>query len=139
MPFFFAGLTLSLVLSRHAERAGRIYLADLSGAAVGAILPLLLFPVIGPAVLIVATGLASAGGFLFALRAGSRPGMVVLSLTALLAVGLSAVPSPGIPLSPYKTLSTLVSFPGARVVETRWDASSRVDVVESPSSASRRG
>ncbi|MEK6814926.1 MAG: hypothetical protein AABY65_09340 [Nitrospirota bacterium] len=132
VPFFFAGLTLSLVLSRHAERAGRIYLADLSGAAVGAILPLLLFPVIGPAVLIVATGLASAGGFLFALRAGSRPGMVVLSLTALLAVGLSAVPSPGIPLSPYKTLSTLVSFPGARVVETRWDASSRVDVVESP-------
>ncbi|OGW60536.1 MAG: hypothetical protein A2V83_10955 [Nitrospirae bacterium RBG_16_64_22] len=132
VPFFFAGLTLSLVLSRHAGRAGRIYLADLSGAAVGAVLPLLLFPVVGPAVLIVASGLAAAGGFIFAARAGSRPGMVVLSLMALLAVGLAAAPPPGIPLSPYKTLSTLVSFPGARVTETRWDASSRVDVVESP-------
>ncbi|MBI1865508.1 MAG: hypothetical protein HYR98_07280, partial [Nitrospirae bacterium] len=141
VPFFFAGLTLSLVLSRHAGRAGRIYLADLSGAAVGAVLPLLLFPLVGPAVLIVASGLAAAGGFLFAVRSRSRPGMVVLSfmalmalmaLTALLAVGLAAAPLPGIPLSPYKTLSTLVSFPGARVIETRWDASARVDVVESP-------
>lgn len=35
-------------------------------------------------------------------------------------------------LSPYKPLSTALRFPGASLLETRWNAFSRVDVLKSP-------
>jgi SAM-dependent methyltransferase len=42
-------------------------------------------------------------------------------------------------LSPYKGLSTALRFPGARLLETRWSAASRVDVLKSPAARTAPG
>ncbi len=42
-------------------------------------------------------------------------------------------------LSPYKGLSTALVFPGARLLETRWNAFSRVDILESPAARTAPG
>jgi SAM-dependent methyltransferase len=42
-------------------------------------------------------------------------------------------------LSPYKSLSVALRFPGARLLETHWNAFSRVDVLESPAARTAPG
>lgn len=73
-----------------------------------------------------------------------RPGRMglVLLLTCMLILGLldSGVRLLGLPtlhwldlrLSPYKDLSYALQYPGARVIFNRWNAYSRIDVVNSP-------
>ncbi len=129
VPFFFAGLTLSLVLTEQASRAGRIYMADLAGAAIGCLLPFALFSLGGTVPLTAAGLLGLSSGACFALRSQRRAALALLGGCGLL---LIVLPGADFPLSPYKTLSGLLQAPGAELLETRWDASARVDIVRSP-------
>ncbi len=92
IPFFLSGLVLSLALSAWSEQAGRIYWADLSGAALGCLFSILALDVLGGAgaVLVVGTVAAMAGLVLVGggRREGGKPrfyrlGMALLILLAL--------------------------------------------------------
>jgi hypothetical protein len=135
VPFFFAGLCVAGALTHWADDAGRIYCADLVGGGVGSLLVLFVFARLGGGGIVTFPAvLASFGAVVFSFR---RP-LCVWSLTlstVLLVILLCLMglrPSLlEVRMSPYKSLRIALSYPESRILETRWNAFSRVDVIES--------
>jgi hypothetical protein len=147
VPFIFSGLTIALALTTMAEKAGRVYASDLLGAGSGPAIALLMFPLLGGEGVILAS---SAGGFIaswFILKAtgkhrgphtnrltgGLRPTLILLA--GILFISALFIIRPGfmdVRISPYKDLPFALEYSGARLLETRWNAFSRVDLIESP-------
>lgn len=133
VPFFFSGLTLALALTRWSALSGRLYAWDLAGGAAGCLLVLWLFR------LFEGTGTVLFSVFLSALAAAvfAWPKKTVFPLrSAWAAVPLLLLLFPPsfleLKISPYKPLSAALLHPGSRLLETRWNSFSRVDVFESP-------
>ena len=145
LPFFCAGLVTGLLLAAHPERAARLYAANLFGSALGAIVPVLLLPLVGEGIVFIITALGLLTALVFPLQL-SRP---AASLTArsllLLASGLTFAlawfpPTPfQLRLSPYKGMSQVLLFPDAKVSWESWNAFSRVDRVTSSAIRSAPG
>jgi spermidine synthase len=149
VPFFFAGLCVGLALAAWPRRANAIYAANLAGSAMGSLVILAAIPLLGgPGAVLSASALSMLAAAVFTIGAGTRRALsrayrclpVSLSLCCLLSAGcclLLLVLSLRTPrlfelrLSPYKTLSTSMLLPDARLAFSRWNAFSRVDVVES--------
>ncbi|MGH8896161.1 MAG: hypothetical protein ACRDZ4_03840 [Egibacteraceae bacterium] len=143
VAFLLAGLVLGLPLTRWPERAPGVYGADLAGSAAGAVIALVALDRADPTVAVLLAGLTAAlGSCAFACARSQAEAPVGLArrvdrfvgLTAagLALVGLWQTPSwLEIRLSPYKPLSQLTSVPDARVLERRFSAASRIDVVSS--------
>jgi hypothetical protein len=73
VPFIFSGVCASLALTRFPAHVGRLYAADLAGAALGCVLLIVtLNATDGPTAVLVAATLAGAGAWLFAGAAGAR-------------------------------------------------------------------
>lgn len=87
VPFFLSGLILSLALSAWSAQAGRVYWADLTGAAIGCLLSILLLEALGGAGAVLAVGVvAGLAGIAFAWRERHRwpwAGLTVLLLAGL--------------------------------------------------------
>lgn len=138
IPFFFSGLTIASAFLLKARRGGSVYFADLTGAATGAFLPLVLFPVMGGVGIILATAsLAVSGGILLWSVASQvrlwRHVVVLCTLFILALTGFYLFPEfYSLQLSPYRGLMVALRYPEAEVLTTRWNAISRVDVVRSP-------
>ncbi|MEJ5311634.1 MAG: hypothetical protein WHX52_17880 [Anaerolineae bacterium] len=143
LPFLCSGAVLGLLFSVYPQRVGRLYAVNLTGSALGCVLALL-----GPAWvggegivwLSVIAGGGAALGFIWPERRGALSfgapervigvlaGMVMLGGIALL---LTSPPVLDVRLSPYKSLSYALQYPGARIISQCWNGFSRVDVVES--------
>ena len=68
VPFVFSGIAVTIALTRFPTQVGRLYAADLAGAALGCILIICTLEVTdGPTAVIVVGALAALGAFLFAL------------------------------------------------------------------------
>jgi hypothetical protein len=136
-PFLFSGLAVAAALVAWAGQAGRLYAANLLGAAVGPALALLgLTTLGGPRTLLALALLGCAACWLFSRRAG----LAIPALTAACAAPLlmpTAVTD--VQLSPYQALSQVLLFPDSRIVSQTWNAFSRVDVVESSTIRSAPG
>lgn len=143
VPFFFAGLAISSALARWSGLAGKLYFADLSGAALGCLLALALFRIFGGAGALIFSALL--GGLASLAFSWKRKSSYFISFFQWTWVGLLLFllfwpPSIlSLRLSPYKGLSAALLFPGARLLETRWNAFSRVDVLESPAARTAPG
>jgi spermidine synthase len=124
IPFFLSGLILSLALSAWPEQAGRVYWADLMGAAIGCLLGIALLEELGgvEAVLAVAV-VAALASLAFAWGAGRR------LIWAVLAVVLLAGLVVGNELGDWITLSTGQTQETDLVYE-RWNAHSQVTVYD---------
>ncbi|MBC7242520.1 MAG: hypothetical protein H5T60_08750 [Anaerolineae bacterium] len=133
VPFFFAGLISAVLLERRELPAGRVYAANLMGSGAGCLLSLALQPYLaGVGSLLACAALAGAGGATFAVGEGRRWRIgAALALTVLLGA-LALGPPAGweIRPSPYKSLMQVLRHPGARILFQRWNAFSRVDVVQ---------
>ena len=89
VPFFLAGLVLSMVFSYYADQIRQLYFWDLIGAALGSVLLIPLLPKVGTAgTLYVVAGLCAVSAACFAYKKSN----VVLLLSAVIAVGSIAVP-----------------------------------------------
>ena len=78
IPFIFSGIVVALALTRFPSRVGRLYAADLIGAAIGCIaFVLLLNRMDGPSAIIAISAIAAVGAACFALEADRRRGLVV--------------------------------------------------------------
>jgi len=161
VPFFFSGLVVGALLSRLPEHANRLYAANLAGSGAGCLLVVAALPLVGGAgVVVLATllGLLAAAAFvpftpctIFALRihlvtripSTSRVLCTLLLLLALCLPLASLLARPpawlDVRMSPYKSLSQVLRFPDARLLSTRWNAYSRVDVVQSSAIRSAAG
>jgi len=128
VPFFLAGMALSMVFELRRADVGRVYFADLLGASAGALLVTLLLSWRGGETAVLAVALAPAlGAACLSPKRRVAAGAVTLALVAALVVheqtGLFKIRS-----APTKGLyQHLAATPGARVVLTGWNAYSRID------------
>jgi len=141
VPFFFAGMFLSLVFTGFAGQSSKIYFADLAGAATGSlmiILVLQLWGAINTALLL--GGIASLSTLFLALASKRKILMAstLICSSFLFLLFYLNLSSKYINLnfslhtSPVKTLFTNLNNldGGGRIVDTNWDAFARTDVTE---------
>jgi hypothetical protein len=134
VPFVLSGVLVSLVLTRYPRDVGRLYAADLIGAALGCILLVWVLAITdGPTAVLVICALAALGALAFALDEGSRPlvgaSSVVAALLLLGAVGHTALVWRGFPV--LRILYVKAGFE-ARPLYERWNSYSRIRVEGNP-------
>jgi hypothetical protein len=157
LPFFLAGIALSIIFDTNRAATGSLYFADLVGAALGAILVTLLLHLLGGEAALLAAAIAPAIAAVcltFAPQstpstdssgpptATARPAKSLLRLirvAGLAAVVLttvavySTVKSGTFRVVPGKTKAMrnhMDAIPASRIMQTGWNAYSRIDVVE---------
>jgi SAM-dependent methyltransferase len=139
VPFFFSGLAVGAALVAQPEAAGRLYAANLLGSGLGPPLALLALAAVGgPGAVF---GVAWLGSLAFLSVTWSSPTNATRSYlrTAvgglLSAVGVLLFLFPpawaDIRLTPYQSLSQALLYPGSRVIFQKWNAFSRVDIIQS--------
>jgi len=137
VPFAASGLMVSFYLSQMPEQSGSLYAANLMGSALGSAGLLVALSVLGAERTIAATAaLGALGTTCMSGTAGAATRRRIVGATAAIAlasVGLvCSLPAwMTLRLSPYKTLSYALRMPEARHAYQRWNAYSRIDVVES--------
>ena len=141
-PFFFSGMALGFLLSAFPQSAGSTYAVNLLGSATGCIIALIAPPYLrGEGMVTLSIALASLAGITCILRGHHfwRPlalATFALFIFSLLDLGLRFTGNPSfgfleLRISPYKSLSYALQYPGASVIHRQWNASSRIDVVRS--------
>ena len=173
LPFFLAGMALSIVFDIHRAVAGSLYFWDLIGAALGAVLVTLLLHVLGgEAALLAASGAPAVAALLLSLSPASRAhedkeeeGAKLRTLTPALSQGereqapsltvgfpqkaVRVVALIGVVLAVVGVVATVKygafrvkpgttkamrnqmdATPGSHIVQTGWNAYSRIDCVE---------
>jgi len=89
VPFFLAGLVLSIVFSHYASQIRKLYFWDLVGAAIGSILLIPLLPKIGTAgVLYVVAGLCVVSSICFSLGKNK----LLVGISAIIAIAIISYP-----------------------------------------------
>ncbi|MEP6820225.1 MAG: hypothetical protein ABJA18_11870 [bacterium] len=153
LPFFLAGMALSILFDIHRAFAGSLYFADLLGAALGAILVTLLLHALGGEAALLAATIAPAIAALclsFARepsaentprelpkRAGLLPLAIRLAALAVVIVTAFAVFS-AVKFGTFRVVPGTIKAmrrqmdanPNARLTQTGWNAYSRIDAVE---------
>ncbi len=135
LPFFFFGIIIAYSFIKYKNIAGKIYFYNLMGSALGSLLPIALISFFRVKIIILISllGLISALFFidekkpLEKLKINKKNivfGLIVLNLLLFL------VPF-DINISQYKELNQALNYPNSKLLETRWNSFSRVDVVES--------
>jgi hypothetical protein len=152
LPFFFSGMAVSVLLTAAPQRAGQTYAVNLFGSALGCALALVAPAALcGEGTVVFSAGIAGLAAVICtsslrgeALRRVSRlvsvfflPMAVVLVLFSVVdftlrVSGQAPLAFLDLHISPYKSLSYALQYPGAEVILRRWNAFSRVDLVRSP-------
>lgn len=133
IPFFFAGICISLSISRLPEKVNRIYFCDLSGAAMGCIFFLILANYIGTSHLLIIPPLFSfLASFLFSLKLQNKKSIIYAGGIFLFIFLFSYAENfYSFPVNPYKSLFTLLRYPHSQILEKRENSFARLEVVES--------
>jgi hypothetical protein len=134
LPFFFAGLTISFAITKLAKAVTRIYFSDLIGAGTGSLLAVFVFMPKGEkGVMILVSFLALLASFLFCFRLSWLIKIALLFLLSIEIVLFSSSPSwLSFRISPFKGLPVALKYPKAKHLLTKWNAISRIDILESP-------
>ena len=136
-PFFCASLGIGVLLATSPEHSHRVYAANLLGSGAGcALAPLAVSWAGGAGAVAVWAMLSALGAATFAWVRPRRPLAVSGGLILALACASLVFGQPAwfeVRLSPYKGLPQALQAPDAVLVSQRWNATARVDVVDSPS------
>ncbi len=159
LPFFLAGMALSIVFDIHRASTGSLYFADLLGAALGAILVTLLLHLLGGEAALLAAAIAPAIAAVCLSLARESPsrestssrdlpmdeshrvgtlGRVVqvggIVAAVLIAVAVFSAVKNGtfrvVPGTTKAMRNQMDAIPEARIRQTGWNAYSRIDAVE---------
>jgi len=141
-PFLAAGLLLSRAFAEFSAQSGRLYFADLAGAAIGSFAVIAILQLVGAINAAFVCGLLAALGAAviacglkrWPLKAGSAAVLIMLGLlfignTSFRYLDLPALPLQDDPLA--KPLYQELADPqaNARIVASEWNAFARTDVV----------
>lgn len=136
LPFTFAGLGVVCLLHGHADRAGRVYGADLVGAGLGGLgaMAIIALVRVEGALLLAAAATAAAALSLVASSRGRwrlTCGVATVALMGMVpwAPGLLDI-QPGPAKGLWRIFHGSGQFPDAKHLASGWDGLSRVDVVE---------
>ncbi len=148
LPFFLAGLIVSLAYVLIPDKTGRTYLATMTGSAVGAFAPFVLVPFCGEGPLIILVSLIPLVILPFPgrgvkplmpdYRRSGKPYFIMLlagigwALTAVFFIFHDNGAMIHVRPSAYKFLSQMLKYPNTRIAETAFSLKGRIDRVESP-------
>lgn len=134
LPFFFAGLTISFAVARLSNFVNKIYFFDLLGAGTGSFLSVLIFLPRGEkGVFLLISVLALLASFFFSPRyLPLLKAFLFLFLAAEVALFLYSPSWLRFRISPFKALPLALKYPQAKHLFTKWNAISRIDILESP-------
>jgi hypothetical protein len=144
LPFFLAGMALSIVFDIHRAIAGTLYFYDLIGAALGAVLVTVLLHLLGGEAALLVASIAPAlaavllGAGSHELGAGAKGSRVVQTLAVLgvvlaIVAVVATVKYGAFRVKPGTTKAMrnqMDATPGSHIVQTGWNAYSRIDCVE---------
>jgi len=152
-PFFCVGLLVSALMRKFGMHSHIIYAVNLAGSSCGCLLaPVLLYLTGGVGVVMIGTCLACISVLLVIIPTGSftcrlthpkalkhlpalLTGCALMVFTFIQALILARGGRPHalleIYISPYKALSYALQYPGSQIIDSNWNAFSRVDVVRS--------
>jgi predicted membrane-bound spermidine synthase len=138
VPFFFAGAFLACAFRSFASQGSKLYSADLLGAATGSMASLFLLDKLGGvSTLFLLAAFPALAALALAWRVSPSaarrllvPAFSLLMALALLGGSWASLPALALPLgkSPDKEISSSLAN-GGRIVETRWSAFGRTDLV----------
>jgi len=134
LPFFFAGMIISFAITRTPGSVNIIYFFDLLGAGAGTLLTIFIFlPRGDKGVTLILSSLVLVAAWIFGAKL-SAWFKIALSLLLVIEIYLFAAgPSwLGFRISSFKALPVALKYPGAKRLFTRWNAISRIDVIDSP-------
>ena len=134
MPFIFSGMIISAAIRGESRNVYRLYFSDLAGAGTGCIVILVILSFYGgDKAVIVASLLALAAAFLFIKTGGIKNILFpVISLLILLPILLFFSDLLELKLSPYREISSILNFPGAKHRGKIYSPAGEIDIVESP-------
>jgi hypothetical protein len=135
VPFFLAGMALSIVFALHREEAGSLYFADLLGAAIGAVLVTFLLHFLGgePALLTGAIAPAIAAALLSNTSPQAIRATAIIAVLITVGSALAALKFGVLRVVPGTTKAMrrqMDASPAAKITQTGWNAYSRIDAVE---------
>jgi spermidine synthase len=138
LPYFFIGLTFASIFSRNADRSGLLYMADLVGAGIGAVLAIPLMNALGPInSALVAVVMLTLVGLYPLLWRGLQTVSIVVALLLLVAnLGFSWLKLDYSTLNTAKPIQS--SLQTGKIIETRWDSFARTDLVNPQNGESHR-
>lgn len=133
LPYAFVGLALAVLFAAKSDASPRLYLADLAGAGLGALLAVPALDLLGGVNAVLAAALLFALAGLLLSAGATRLKMAGVALLALLVVAGNM--SAGFLQVNMATLASekpiVESLQGdGRILETRWDAFARTDLVQ---------
>lgn len=136
IPFVFSGIVVALALTRFPSSIGRLYAADLIGAAIGCIaFVFLLNRMDGPSAIIAISAIAAVGAACFALEAEKRRGLIFALVAVFLFSGFALINAKTV--NDGNGILKIIWAKEARDadhVAERWNAFSRVTVDGEPPS-----
>lgn len=142
VPFFIAGFLQGLPLVLWPDKTNSLYSANLIGSGLGCVFALKALDAWGESSTVLFAGALAGGAALsYSQQAPTSQGgspliawttrWLSITLIVLFASALSQSPPwLEVRLSPYKTLSQILTYPGTRLIDRKWNSFSRVDVVE---------
>jgi hypothetical protein len=146
LPFFLAGMALSIIFDLHRKESSSLYFYDLVGAALGAVLVTVLLHVFGgEAALLVGATAPAVAALLISLTPGTANanapaptsriirGVAVIAVLLTAGAAFSAVKFGAFRVKPGTTKAMrnqMDASPGSKIVQTGWNAYSRIDCVE---------
>ncbi len=132
IPFFFGGLSISLILTHFSRKVSKLYFFDLFGASLGTVGVILLLKLIGgPNGLIFISLLGMIGALILSIIFSFRKIAVISGLLALIILSLLLV---GIIYDPFTldfTKGNPDEFSNEKKEFSAWNAISRVDLFDS--------
>ena len=133
IPFFFAGICISLAISKLPEKINKIYFCDLGGASIGCISFLVLANYISLSRLLIIPPLFSfLASFLFSLKLKDKRSIIyIVGIFVFIILFSGAESFYSFPINPYKSLFTLLRYPNSRIIDRQENGVARLEVVES--------
>lgn len=143
LPFVISGMILAAAYRSMSDKVHTLYLADMAGAGIGCIMVLYILSKSAGEGAVIASAVLSLAASLVFLSASDLKGKTLLLPIITKVLVLMAVLSSSrfleIKMSPYRELASALNFPGARVVETIFSPSGRMDIIDSPAVRSAPG
>ncbi|MBN2247003.1 MAG: hypothetical protein JW755_14285, partial [Candidatus Aminicenantes bacterium] len=136
LPFFFAGICISLTITHLSGIVGKLYFFDLVGASLGCLTFLVLTEYLKVTDLIILlSGVALVSSFLFFLAQEKRKFPIrarhIAFLVAYLLVIFYSFSTLSLPINPYKECFTFLRYPDTRILYEKENSFSRIKVIES--------
>ena len=133
IPMTFGGVAVCLALTRFPHQVGRLYAADLGGAATGCILLVLLLEIIdGISAVLAVAALGALGGLAFLPRTSRQRRLTIASMTLLAAVAAANGYLAHLQRAPLRVVWAKGKLKAQPLYE-KWNSFSRITVFADPS------